>query len=84
VVSRIIPGQQDAYRHFMGRVAPLLADSGLKQTVGLTFGLIRVRSSVLMEAPGQKSRTTYKYFPRGWTVRSSVEFLSHSDTQGEE
>jgi hypothetical protein len=52
--------------------------------VGLTFGLIRVRSSVLMEAPGQKSRTTYKYFPRGWTVRSSVEFLSHSDTQGEE
>ena len=26
-----------------------------------------------MEATGQKSRTAYKYFPRGWTVRGSLE-----------
>lgn len=31
------------------------------------------------EATGQKSRTSYRYFPRGWTVRSSVEFALHSD-----
>jgi hypothetical protein len=34
-----------------------------------------------VEATGQKSRTTYKYFPRGWTVRGSVEFLLNGDTQ---
>jgi hypothetical protein len=34
-----------------------------------------------VEATGQKSRTAYKYFPRGWTVRGSLEFVLHSDTK---
>jgi hypothetical protein len=41
----------------------------------------RPRCAMRVEATGQKSRTTYKYFPRGWTVRGSVEFLLNGDTQ---
>jgi hypothetical protein len=39
VVSRIIPGQQDAYRHFMGRVDPLLADSGMSGDYPQSIGI---------------------------------------------